>query len=120
MFIAHLPAGYVGSKLLFSRFEHYGVKQKDFLWAGISGAIVPDLDLLYFYLLDHRQHHHHSYFTHFPILWACLVLISTAWLAWGKSKALAVLTAIFSLNGMFHMVLDTVVGDIWWFAPFVD
>jgi inner membrane protein len=33
---------------------------------------------------------------------------------------MAALAVIFSLNGLLHMVLDTVVGDIWWFAPFVD
>jgi hypothetical protein len=120
MFIAHFPIGYVGSKLLFSRYRRYGVKQKNFLWAGICGAIVPDLDMLYFYLVDDRQHHHHTYVTHFPILWVCLVFISSTWLAWGRSKAMAALAVIFSLNGLLHMVLDTVVGDIWWIAPFVD
>ena len=120
MFIAHLPAGYIASKLLYPRFRHHGVGLKNFMWAGIGGALVPDVDLLYFYLLDHRQHHHHSYITHFPMLWIALVAISSAWLSWGRSKDAAALACIFSFNGLFHMFLDTIVGDIWWLAPFVD
>ena len=120
MFIAHIPAGYISSRLLFSRFQRYGITLGNFLWAGICGAVFPDADLLYFYLMDHRQHPHHSYLTHFPLLWACLALISVAWLYLGRTKDRAVLALIFSLNGLLHMVLDTIVGDIRWLAPFSD
>lgn len=120
MFIAHLPAGYISSRLLFPRFEAHGVTLKSFLCAGTLGAIAPDLDMLYFYFIDHRQHHHHTYFTHFPVLWITCLLAAATWLYFSKSKTMAALAVIFSLNGMIHMVMDTVVGDIWWFAPLVD
>jgi inner membrane protein len=32
----------------------------------------------------------------------------------------AAVLGIFSAGGLLHMVLDSVVGDIWWFAPFID
>lgn len=86
----------------------------------MCGAIAPDADLLYFYLVDHRQHHHHSYLTHFPVLWLALLLAAFVWMLSTSARRWAALTVAFALNGLLHMVLDTVVGDIWWFAPFTD
>lgn len=120
MIIGHLPAGYVISRLLFSRFAATGVSARAFLWAGAIGALAPDFDMLYFYLVDQRQHHHHSYVTHFPIVWFAILVCSLAWLIFAKIRSRAALAAIFAINGMAHMVFDTVVGDIWWFAPLVD
>jgi inner membrane protein len=120
MFIAHLPTGYAISVLLFPRFQNHGIRRKAFLCAGIFGATVPDADLLYFYLADHRQHHHHSYITHFPVLWLGLLSIAAAWMFLERAPRWAALALVFSLNGLLHVVLDTVVGDIWWFAPFID
>jgi len=120
MIIGHLPAGYVVSKLLFPYFESRGPALKAFLWAGVFGAIAPDLDMVYFHLVDHRQHHHHTYFTHFPIVWASLLLLSVIWFSAARIKMRAALATIFSINGFIHMLLDSIVGDIWWFAPFVD
>jgi inner membrane protein len=120
MFIGHLPAGYVTSKLLFPYFKARGIVLRPYLWAGVCGAIAPDLDMAYFYLVDHRQHHHHTYFPHFPIVWASLLIISVIWLSTAQIKSRAGLATIFSLNGLIHMLLDSIVGDVWWFAPFVD
>jgi len=117
MIIAHLPAGYVISKLLVRHAEPLGVPATAFLWAGVIGAIAPDLDMFYFHLVDHRQHHHHTYFTHYPILWLVLLAASAIWLYNARTKNHAACAAIFSLNGLAHMFFDTIVGDIWWFAP---
>jgi hypothetical protein len=120
MFIGHFPAGYVASKLLFRHFETAGAPLNSFLCAGLFGAIAPDLDMMYFHLVDHCQHHHHKYVTHFPVVWVSLLLISFIWLFLARSKANAALAAIFSLNGFIHMTLDSIVGDVWWLAPFID
>lgn len=120
MIIGHLPAGYVASKLMFGRFRSTGVALKPFLWAGVVGAIAPDFDMAYFLLIDHRQHHHHTYLTHFPIVWFTLLLLSTVWLYASRSKTRPALATIFALNGCIHLVLDSIVGDVWWLAPFVD
>jgi hypothetical protein len=120
MIIGHLPAGYVVSKLLFRYFSTQGATLRSFVSAGVLGAIAPDLDMLYFHLIDHRQHHHHIYFTHYPIFWGSLLLLSVIWLATARIKSTAVLAVIFSLNSFVHMFLDTIVGDIWWLAPFID
>jgi hypothetical protein len=118
--IGHMPAGYVVSKLLLPRFAACGLDPKWFLCAGILGAVAPDLDMFYFHLIDHQQHHHHTYVTHFPILWGSLMLASAIWLMLARDRKWPALAAVSSLNGMIHMLLDSIVGDIWWLAPFVD
>lgn len=120
MFIAHLPSGYIASKLLFPRVAVQDAAFKPFLFAGALGAIAPDLDLIYFYLADHRMHPHHIYWPHFPIIWFSLLLISLAWFYTSRTKNLAASAINFSLNGLIHLILDSVVGGIWWFAPFID
>jgi inner membrane protein len=121
MIIGHLPAGYVCSKLLFGRFERYGCPPRAFITAGMLGAVAPDFDMLYFHLVDHRQHHHHTYWTHFPVVWITLLCASALWLWFGSRwRGVAPLALIFSLNGLLHLLLDSIVGDIWWLAPWVD
>jgi inner membrane protein len=118
MIIGHAPAGYIISALLFPRLQSIaGMSRRLFLFAGIAGALAPDIDMLYFHVADHRQHHHHSYFTHFPSFWAVLLLLSVAWFLVAEAKPKPLLALVFSLNGMVHMVLDSLVGDIRWLAP---
>jgi len=120
MFIGHLPAGYIISALLRPRLQWAGTQETRFVFAGMLGAVAPDFDMLYFHLVDHRRHHHHTYFVHFPLLWFGLLLAAGVWLLSGRKQCHAALAFIFTLNGLAHMVLDSIVGDIWWLAPFVD
>ena len=115
MFIAHLPVGYLVSRHLLmlmpipNNLVIYG-------WtAGLLGAIAPDFDLFYFYLIDQQQHHHHQYWSHIPIFWVTLIVLST--ILFSKCTH-AFYLFLFSINGFIHLVLDTVVGDIWWLYPF--
>lgn len=118
MFIGHIPAGYLTYRLLAPALARRGALHERLMFWGVLGAILPDLDLLYFYGVDHRQHHHHSYFTHFPLVWIGLLCLSAIWLR--RNVEYGALALLFSLGGFIHLVLDTLVGDIWWFAPFVD
>jgi hypothetical protein len=120
MIIGHLPAGYIVARLLAPRAASRGLPAAPFVRAGIAGAVAPDLDMIYFHLVDHRRHHHHAYPTHFPIVWATLLLAALAWAYSGRRKNAAYGAVMFSLNGFIHLMLDTIVGDIWWLAPFVD
>jgi hypothetical protein len=117
MIIGHLPAGYLLSTFTYMRLGSDVVSRQVFVLAGMAGAIAPDVDLLYFYLLDHRQHHHHTYFTHFPIVWLALVAISMWWYCTARYRLLPALAVMFALNGFVHLMLDSIVGDIAWFAP---
>jgi hypothetical protein len=120
MFIAHLPAGYIVSKFLLNKNNVPKVDHKAFLIAGMLGAVFPDIDMLYFYLLDNRQHHHHQYFTHYPIVWLTLLMVALVWKILKPDSIKSLFLMFFAFNAFIHLCLDTIVGDIWWLAPFVD
>ncbi len=113
MFIAHLPAGYLLGKGLKSRVLGGGALMS----AALIGSLAPDFDLIYFYTVDACRHHHHSYWTHYPVVWLTLLLFF--W-AVGKIPSLRPVGAwgiIFSLSAILHLLLDCIVGDIPLFAP---
>lgn len=112
MFIAHLPAGY----LLGRGFER--VSPRGVIPVALFGSLFPDLDLFYFYLIDNRQHHHHSYWIHFPVVWGGLLVLSLVWFSLCRKSRAALLSVVFCASGFLHLVLDSVVGDIAWLAPY--
>ena len=119
MFIAHLPAGYLLSKgmVAIGHLRRLGERTKRrLIAAGMVGAIFPDIDLLYFYLIDHRQHGHHSYWTHLPVFWVIAILIWVA-LFWQRSREWAWLGIVFGISVLGHMVLDSTAGGIRWLYP---
>ena len=120
MIFGHLPAGYLASKLLFKRLAPPFAFYPAFMCAGLLGAITPDVDLLWFYHVDGRRQHHHLYFTHWPVVWLSLLALSVWWFRRAERREVPALAIIYSVNGCIHMCLDTIVGDIWWFAPVLD
>ena len=120
MIIAHAPSGYILGTLISRRISRIPISAKAVIVAGIIGALAPDFDMLYFYLIDNRQTHHHKYLSHWPIIWLTLTAASTVWLSVARQSRVAFLSFVFFLGGVLHLVLDSFVGDIWWFAPFID
>jgi len=118
MFVAHLPAGYIASKLLFRRCDPMEISYPAFMLAGMLGAIAPDFDLAWFYLIDQRQTDHHGYFTHYPAFWLSLLAVSWVWYGEAERRGSVALWCNFSLNGFLHLCLDSIVGGIQWLAPF--
>lgn len=114
MFIAHLPAGYLLGVGLDS------LKTRGVMAAALIGSIFPDLDLFYFYLVDGRQHNHHSYWIHYPIVWVSLLAVTGIWLFCRRRSYAALMAFVFSLGGVLHIFLDLFVGDIKLFAPFSE
>lgn len=102
MFVAHLPAGYLAGRIV-------SCERRSGRWwcAALVGSVFPDLDMLYFYLIDGQQSLHHHYWTHLPFVWLCLTPI----------LALHPVSRIFVLNVFGHLVLDTVAGGILWLWP---
>ena len=119
MFIAHAPSGYLLGALA-QRLKHSSLAPRTLMLACLAGATAPDLDLLYFYLVDDRQTHHHQYFSHWPLLWLGLVALNAAWLSVRRRSVCAQAGLAFALGGVLHMLLDSFVGDVWWLAPFHD
>ncbi len=120
MIIGHLPAGYILGRWIADR--GFVVTPSSCLVVVVSmlGAIAPDIDMFYFYFVDQRQTHHHTYLSHIPLFWVSLFLVGVAWRWFNRSGATRSLLAVFASGGLLHLVLDTIVGDIWWLAPFVD
>lgn len=110
MFIAHLPAAYLALRA--TRTAQY----RPFSTAFLVGGVLPDIDMLWFHLLDGRQTHHHDYLTHRPMLWLALVLIS-ALLLRGRLRWVGV---GLGAGGLLHLALDSIAGRIAWLWPFSD
>jgi inner membrane protein len=118
MFLAHMPAGYMVSKLLLSQFRFDSSKTKWLLILGLLGSVFPDLDMLYFYLIDNRQHGHHSYWTHIPIYWVGLLGFSYLIAAFLKSRFLVAAATVFIGCILLHLSLDSFAGGgIKWLHP---
>jgi inner membrane protein len=97
MLTAHLPSGYVLARLLPRRIPYL-------MPAALVGAVFPDLDMIWFHLIDDRAFHHHRYWV-LPIAWRLGYL----------RTALVFFAAI-----LMHLILDSIGGGIVWGAPFSD
>jgi len=74
MLTAHLPSGYLlgtqAARWPWARNLRPGLR----LGSAMAGAMAPDLDMLYFWLVDAGRVHHHTYLSHYPALWFSLLL----------------------------------------------
>ncbi len=104
MITAHIPSGYVLSRVA-------GWRGAAAL-AAIVGASFPDLDLIWFYLIDGRQFHHHHYWVHAP---AFALAVSGVLLLLTRAHLVAL---AFSAGWMLHILLDAPVGGIMWLWPY--
>jgi len=120
MFIGHMPAGYLLTRAMrpiLSRNTPAKSPWKPFLYAGLAGSLLPDLDMLYFYLIDHGQHLHHGYWTHLPIFWVVIGLIVLVCIAVFTKKRFFPFVAVVEANIFLHLSLDTIVGKVRWLYP---
>ncbi len=120
MFVAHLPAGYLITRYYLRTIETRLIKSsavKYYAMFGLFCSVLPDFDLFYFYLIDNRQHAHHTYWTHIPMFW---VLFSGLLYFGAKAlfkKNVGLLSVILLANTQLHMLLDSVAGGIYWLYP---
>lgn len=119
MIIGHAPSGYIAASFIFKHHTKIGITRTQVIFFCIFGALAPDLDMLYFYLVDNRQSHHHTYFPHWPIIWVSAFFASFALYKINKNRN-AYFALIFCIGGCIHLLLDSIVGDIWWLYPFID
>ncbi len=112
MFLAHLPAGYLLTKGIQDR-----IRQTKYFWIGLVASVLPDIDLFYFYFIDHRQTPHHEYWTHLPIFWITLWVTVTIGNLYYKSRIVSTIALIFFSNIFLHLILDTFAGGISWLYP---
>lgn len=113
MFIAHLPSGFLLAKLVPNKILMHS-SWRVILFSVLVGSVFPDFDLLYFYLIDARQHSHHTYLTHIPFYWAVLYVF-IAGICIGKKYIIPlIIFSVFVLGVFLHLFLDTVAGGILW------
>ncbi len=116
-----MPAGYMASRFLLSQFQFKPCKTKWLLALGLLGSIFPDLDMFYFYLIDDRQHDHHSYWTHIPFYWISLLVTCYLVAAIFKSRFMIAAATVFIGCILLHLLLDTFSGGgIMWLYPIQD
>jgi inner membrane protein len=114
MFIAHLPAGYLLTRRIVPH------RSPRLLALGLAASVLPDLDLVEFYAIDHRRVLHHAYWTHQPFWWGLLALLWLGAALLLRSRAWALSGVVLFANVFAHLALDTVAGHIRWLAPFSD
>lgn len=120
MLTAHAPAGYILSRAaLSSGLLPATLSPRLVMTTGVCAAILPDLDMIYFYTIDARQHLHHSYWTHIPMFWVGMCFIVIAVLFAVRQAKYAPLVVLAAGNILVHCFLDTVVAGILWHKPFV-
>lgn len=117
MFIAHLPAGYLITRHIQCKI---GNDSQWLRWAGLIASIFPDFDLAYFFLIDHRQHPHHEYITHMPLAWLGLAVLLWGILRIVNRPRLIPFIGVVLANVLLHMVMDSIMAEIYWFYPFSD
>jgi inner membrane protein len=114
LLIAHLPSGY----LLGDAAQRItGSNIRSIMTAALVGAMTPDLDMLYFHLIDGRQTHHHHYVTHWPLFWFAVSALMIFTSLMRRKRYLAPVLA-FSAGALLHFFLDTVASPILWLMPF--
>lgn len=121
MILGHLPAGYIISTRLLERERdmNYRVQRRLLIW-GMLCSVLPDFDMAYFYLVDHRQHLHHGYWTHLPVFWCGIAFIFYVYALLRKKRVFRLVTVFGFFNITGHLLLDTITGKIRWFYPLSD
>jgi inner membrane protein len=112
MFIAHLPAGYILTKTLQKK-----LGTSKYLFLGLLGSVVVDIDIIYFYLIDNRQNLHHGYWIHVPFYWMIIAIVTILLFWMMKKRKYIIASIIFFGNVFLHLFLDTLVGKIEWLYP---
>ena len=91
MFIGHLPAGYLITCTLMKRLPLIARHARWAMVIGLLGAVAPDFDLFWCYLVDNGQRHHHLYPSHWPLLWFALL---AATVCFGALRGVLIVAAI--------------------------
>jgi inner membrane protein len=125
MIIAHGPAGYLCARFLsrtcFAKLiKPQGFKPlyRIFMFAGILGGIFPDFDFIYHIFIDSDRTPHHKYLTHLPVFWLSLWVLCFFIAYLLKHRQFFAVATVFCFSAFVHLVLDTITGPIYWFAPF--
>jgi inner membrane protein len=108
MLTAHLPSGYIAGRVLPQSIPRL-------MPVALVASVLPDLDMIWFHLVDNGAIHHHRYWVHIPAFWLAVAAVVLPLLAWRGYLATGLV--FFGVIGL-HLMLDTIGGGIMWGAPF--
>jgi inner membrane protein len=118
LFIAHLPAGWLATSAMLRGRDLAPRMRRRLMALGLAASVLPDLDLLWFFLVDGRRQVHHAYLPHKPFAWIVALAVAALVLRMLRARRTAWLAlAVFGANVMLHLVLDTTAGGIRWLWP---
>lgn len=117
MLIAHLPAGYLLARRIVPRLAAAPAAARRLMAVGLAASVLPDIDLVYFYLADGRQTLHHDYWTHVPAFWPIAALATAGLLRLARVEIPWREFLVFLAGVFLHLVLDTPTGGIAWGWP---
>lgn len=118
MFVAHLPAGYLMARRLAPRLAAEPRLARRLLAICLAASLLPDVDLVYFYLVDGQQTLHHDYWTHIPAFWLLATATAVALFRIARAPVPWVAVAALLAGVVLHLILDTVTGGIAWLFPY--
>lgn len=136
MIIAHLPAGYLLTKILSLKFDP---ARRTSLWiCGLAASLLPDIDILWFYL-EGGVRNHRYYATHWPLFWMLMFAAAVLILSLVKKhrspkpgpgatpapsptgapwSGLLAYPLVMLANVQLHLLLDCLAAPIFYAAPF--
>ena len=115
MIIAHLPAGYLLTKILSPTFPAARARS---LWAwALAASLLPDIDIIWFHLAGGLRNHR-FYPTHWPLTWLGLGLAAILLLLLFRKRELLIYPLVGLAGVMLHLLLDTLAGPVLYLAPF--
>ena len=114
MIIAHLPAGYLLTKILSAKFPAARARS---LWCcALAASVLPDIDIIWFHLAGGLRNHRY-YPTHWPLTWLALALVAMVLLLIIKKRELLIYPLAALANVMLHLLLDILAGPVLYVAP---
>jgi inner membrane protein len=118
MFIAHLPAGYLLTRRIARRAGPGGLQHRRLMAIGLLASVLPDFDMLYFYLVDNGRTLHHDYWTHLPAFWLFATGMSAVFFRIARLPVPWPAVTALLAGVMLHLALDSIAGGIAWLYPF--
>ncbi|MCL2213318.1 MAG: metal-dependent hydrolase [Oscillospiraceae bacterium] len=112
MLIAHIPTGYLVAKAM----KH---EKKSLIFSSMLFSVLPDLGLIYFYLVS-RQVSHRTWFPHLPVVLLGTFLVTFPFYHIKRFEKARPFYVLFFVNWLVHLVQDSFTEQIRWLYPIVD
>jgi inner membrane protein len=121
--IGHAPAGYLVTRAMCRWLDgerSKGARDSAWMWLGLAASVLPDVDLVYAWLIARDGLHHHLYWTHIPFFWLLAIAAGISIGALCRRSWTIHVALVAGANVITHLVLDSVASGIAWLYPCSD